>query len=73
MTPEKQVTAFRSEISLIVERYALEFDISYTEMVGVLEEAKFWVLLDSAGLVENEEEEVEEEEDDDSEGESWKN
>jgi hypothetical protein len=73
MTPEKQVTAFRSEISTTVERYALEFDISYTEMVGVLEEAKFWVLLDSAGLIEKEEEEMEEEEEDDSEGDSWKN
>ena len=75
MTQERQISAFKEGIEAVIERFSAEFDLTYSEMIGVLEETKFWLLLESVDLVslEDEEEEEEEEEDEDGEGESWKN
>jgi hypothetical protein len=72
MTQERQVSAFKEGIETVIERFSAEFDLTYSEMIGVLEETKFWLLLESVDLV-SEEEEEEEEEEDDEEGENWKN
>ena len=74
MTQERQISAFKEGIEAVIERFSAEFDLTYSEMIGVLEETKFWLLLESVDLVSLEdEEEEEEEEDEDGEGESWKN
>jgi hypothetical protein len=74
MTQERQISAFKEGVEAVIERFSAEFDLTYSEMIGVLEETKFWLLLESVDLVSDEEEEEEEEEDDeDAEGESWKN
>ena len=70
MTQERQISAFKEGIEATIERFSAEFDLTYSEMIGVLEEAKFWLLLESVDLVSLEEEE--EEEDDEDEGEEWK-
>lgn len=70
MTQERQVSAFKEGIEAVIERFSAEFDLTYCEMIGVLEETKFWLLLESVDLVSLEEEE--EEEDDEDEGEEWK-
>jgi hypothetical protein len=70
MTQERQASAFKEGIEAVIEQFASEFDLTYSAMVGVLEETKFWLLLESVDLVSEEEEE--EEEDDDDEGEEWK-
>ena len=70
MTKELQIVAFKGGIEAVIERFSAEFDLNYSEMIGVLEETKFWLLLESVDLVSDEEEEEEEEEDDDGEG--WK-
>ena len=67
MTKESQITAFRDSIGAVVDRFSSEFDLTCIEMIGVLEEAKFWILLETADLID--EEEVE---DEDSDGEGWK-
>lgn len=72
MTKERQLSAFKEGIEAVVERFSAEFDLTYTEMVGVLEETKFWLLLESADLISYEEEDEDEEDDDDTEGEEWK-
>jgi len=69
MTKELQIVAFKEGLDSVVERFSAEFDLNYSEMIGVLEETKFWLLLESVDLVSNEEEEEEEEEED---GEGWK-
>jgi len=68
MTKESQITAFKEGIGAVVDRFSSEFDLTYTEMIGVIEETKFWLLLESVGLIPEEEEEEEE----DDEGETWK-
>lgn len=70
MTQERQISAFKEGIEAVIERFSAEFDLTYCEMIGVLEETKFWLLLESVDLVSSDEEEEEEEEDD--EGEEWK-
>ena len=70
MTKELQITAFKEGVESVIERFSAEFDLTYSEMIGVLEEAKFWLLLESVDLVSCEEEEEEEEEDND--GDEWK-
>ena len=70
MTKESQITAFKESLGAGVDRFSDEFDLTYSEMIGVVEETKFWLLLESVGLISDEDEEDEEEEDD--EGEGWK-
>ena len=72
MTQERQISAFKEGIEAVIERFSAEFDLTYCEMIGVLEETKFWLLLESVDLVSLEEEEDEEEEEEDGDGESWK-
>ena len=75
MTQERQMSAFKEAIESVIERFADEFDLTYCAMIGVLEETKFWLLLESVDLVpdEDEEEELEEDDDEDAEDDSWKN
>ena len=56
MTQERQVSAFKEGIETVIERFSAEFDLTYAEMIGVLEETKFWLLLESVDLVSLEEE-----------------
>ena len=70
MTQERQISAFKEGIEATIERFSAEFDLTYSEMIGVMEETKFWLLLESVDLVSLDEEEEEEEDDD--EGEGWK-
>ena len=74
MTKELQVIAFKEGVEAVIERFYDEFDLTYSEMIGVLEEAKFWLLLESVGLAsyEEDEDEDEEEDEDDDEGDEWK-
>jgi len=67
MTQERQISAFKEGIEAVIERFSAEFDLTYCEMIGVLEETKFWLLLESVDLVS-----LEEEEEEDGDGESWK-
>ena len=71
MTKESQIIAFKEGVDSVIERFSAEFDLTYSEMIGVLEETKFWLLLESVDLVSYEEDE-EEEEDEDDDGEGWK-
>jgi hypothetical protein len=49
MTEQEQVEAFSDDLDKLIYRYRDEFDLTVASMVGVLECAKFEVLLNSGG------------------------
>jgi len=61
MSRAEQISAFTKEVDALVKRYCLEFDLEYIDMAGVLHEAQFYLLLEAAGLLHEEDEEDEEE------------
>jgi len=60
MSRAEQISAFTKEVDALVKRYCLEFDLEYIDMAGVLHEAQFYLLLEAAGLLHEEDEEDEE-------------
>ena len=61
MSRAEQISAFSKEVDSLVKRYCLEFDLEYIDMAGVLHEAQFYLLLEAARLLHEEDEEDEEE------------
>jgi hypothetical protein len=49
MTEREQVMAFAGDLEALVYRYRDEFDITVASLVGVLECAKYEVLLSAGG------------------------
>lgn len=47
MTDKEQTDAFADDLDNLVERYRQEFDMSYAQVVGVLQ-MKLWLLCDEA-------------------------
>lgn len=47
MNDAEQVTAFSDELDKLVERFRLEFDMSYAQVIGVFQ-MKSWLLMKEA-------------------------
>jgi len=59
MTAEEQTQALADDLDALVRRYALEFDLTYAAVVGVLQ-IKIHLLCESAGNQYQDDEEEEE-------------
>jgi hypothetical protein len=49
MTEQDQIQAFSDDLEKLIYRYRDEFDLTIASMVGVLECAKFEVMLNAGG------------------------
>jgi len=57
MTLEEQTVCFSKELSLLTNKYADEFDLTYEAMVGAIEMHKLWLVYGFYENFDNEEEE----------------
>jgi len=63
MTPDEQVDAFHNDLISLVNRYKLEFDMTYTQMVGVLEMYKMELFCEAMTLLNDKRDDDDEDED----------